>query len=694
MRHDIGMRALTTIAAELAADRRPDGALLSAFLSEHDEAAFAELLRRHGPLVWSACCRALPNRADAEDAFQAAFLVLVRRARKLARSAEVGPWLHRVAVLTARNVSRKNARRAAKQRDLSACTEPAAPVPPAPPAEDLDSALLELPNRVREAVVLCHLQGFSRREAAERLGCAEGTLSAWLNRGLAKLRRKLLEPAVPALAVPAALVTSTAKAATATTLAPAVSCLVEGVLHMFWVKKATAAAYSAVALFAMGVGVGLGTHTEHGTATAQEKVDAPTKPVNVPKPQDEDPHVSRAKAKVAAAQAALDAARKNLQVAALNRQLARNADPRSVADAQAALTRSEAEVEEALVKVEDARAELRRLEAARDAAAPKPRTRNEIEALLAELEKVLDSSQSAKKQAEKALRAGEDRLQVMLRDPDAHKREIEDTLAALQRFKANYYDAVKRIENAERDLVALKAAQKQPEAKVNDAALQRIADLEKELASAEAAQKLYQQQLLIAQLHEGEMRKKHDEHSGEVRAATAANELARRTFGDNGHKVELLRDQLAKLRQNSNGYIEITVRGTAGKFEFVVFEVLPHNPARSGEIPRLGPVVTSDRDALAKLLKRARADATAPLDLRVIVEPQVTMGVGPQWVLGACASAGHETVTFTGYVFGGGFAQQLQPTEKGDVKGYTRYDAKPVKPAVLVKEIEEGMRRF
>lgn len=506
------MRALTAIAAELAADRRADGALLAAFISDHDEAAFAELLRRHGPLVWSACCRALPNRADAEDAFQAAFLVLVRRARKLTRAAEVGPWLHRVAVLTARNVSRKNARRAAKQRDLSACTEPAVPVPSAPPAADLDSALLALPDRVREAIVLCHLQGFSRREAAERLGCAEGTLSAWLSRGLAKLRRKLIEPAVPVLSVPAAMVASTAKAATATSLAPAVSSLVEGVLRMFWVKKATAAVYSAVALFALGVGVGLSTHPERGGATAQEKAKEPTK---------------------------------------------------------------------------------------------------------------------------------------------------------------------------------------QPEAKVTAATLKRIAELEKELASAEAAQKLYYQQLLVvAQLHEDEMRKKHKEHSGEVRAAADATELARRNFGDNGAKIERVRDELAKLRVNSNGYIEITVRGTAGKFEYEISEVPAHDPNERGTVPKYGPLKTSDTTTLANLFRRAKADVTAPLDVRVIVEPQVTMGIGPQAALEACAKAGYDTVKYTGYVFGGGLALELKPNETGHVKGYTRYDAKPVKPAVLAKEIDEGMRRF
>src|SRR5437660_829948 len=101
------------------AEVRTDGELLAAFLAGHDEAAFAELVRRHGPLVWAACRRLLPDLADAEDAFQASFLVLVRRARRLTGETALGPWLYRVAVWTARNLRRRNARAFARQSTLS-----------------------------------------------------------------------------------------------------------------------------------------------------------------------------------------------------------------------------------------------------------------------------------------------------------------------------------------------------------------------------------------------------------------------------------------------------------------------------------------------------------------------------------------------------------------------------------------------
>ncbi|MBN9524018.1 sigma-70 family RNA polymerase sigma factor, partial [bacterium] len=112
------MTPLAALFRRIDPDPRRDGELLAAFLAEHDEPAFAELVRRHGPLVWGACRRVLPDEADAEDAFQATFLVLVRRAGRLTAATTIGPWLLTVAALTARNVRRKNARRLARAAEL------------------------------------------------------------------------------------------------------------------------------------------------------------------------------------------------------------------------------------------------------------------------------------------------------------------------------------------------------------------------------------------------------------------------------------------------------------------------------------------------------------------------------------------------------------------------------------------------
>jgi RNA polymerase sigma factor (sigma-70 family) len=240
---------------------RSDGELLAAFLADRDEDAFSELVRRHGPLVWSVCRRSLPDAADAEDAFQTSFLVLVRRARRLRSRDTLGPWLYQVAVWTARNIRRRNARIHAKRQPLG---EPPGQVASPDQRIDVDEALAALPEKYRTPLVLCHLQGWSRREAAERLGCPEGTLSSLLARGLDRLRAKLGgDPAkaliVSAPALPALLANSTVKAAAGMHLAASATVhqLVEGVVRMFWIKKATAASVALLAIFGFGMGIGV-----------------------------------------------------------------------------------------------------------------------------------------------------------------------------------------------------------------------------------------------------------------------------------------------------------------------------------------------------------------------------------------------------------------------------------------------------
>jgi RNA polymerase sigma factor (sigma-70 family) len=169
-----------------------DGELLERFLSHREEAAFEGLLRRHGPMVWGVCRRILTNDADAEDAFQATFLVLLERASSVHPPGLVGNWLHGVAHKTALKVAAMNTKRRARERQ-------AAQRPAPPPREEvweklrglLDEELGRLPEEYRAAVVLCDLEGKTRREAARQLGWPEGTVAGRLARARARLAERL-----------------------------------------------------------------------------------------------------------------------------------------------------------------------------------------------------------------------------------------------------------------------------------------------------------------------------------------------------------------------------------------------------------------------------------------------------------------------------------------------------------------------
>jgi RNA polymerase sigma factor (sigma-70 family) len=149
-----------------------DGQLLEEYLSRRDEAALAGLVRRHGPMVWGACRRVLPNYHDAEDAFQATFLVLVRKAASIVPREMVANWLYGVAHQTALKARATAAKRRARERQVTQMPEPAKTgqelwndLQPL-----LDRELSRLPDIYRVAIVLCGLEGKTRKEAARELG--------------------------------------------------------------------------------------------------------------------------------------------------------------------------------------------------------------------------------------------------------------------------------------------------------------------------------------------------------------------------------------------------------------------------------------------------------------------------------------------------------------------------------------------
>jgi len=194
-----------------------DGQLLEDYLSRRDEAAVAALVRRHGPMVWGVCHRVLQNHHDAEDAFQATFLVLVRKAASIMPREMVGNWLYGVAHQTAMKARATTAKRQARERQVKEMPNPA--IMPEPDLWHnleplLDQELSRLPDHYRVAIVLCDLEGKTRKEAARQLKIPEGTLSTRLRTARAMLAKRL---ARHGLAVPGGVLTAalSQKAATA-----------------------------------------------------------------------------------------------------------------------------------------------------------------------------------------------------------------------------------------------------------------------------------------------------------------------------------------------------------------------------------------------------------------------------------------------------------------------------------------------
>ena len=186
-----------------------DAPLLRAFEATRSEGAFEELVRRHGPMVLATCRRVLGNPDDAEDAFQAVFLVLARKASTV--RGNLAGWLYAVSVRTARGVRIMRERRRKHETRASVRSESAVlPESDHDLAAVIDEELARLPEHYREAVVLCELRGLSRKQAASELGIPEGTLSSRLavaRRKLAALlsARGLAPAAVVALLAPASV---------------------------------------------------------------------------------------------------------------------------------------------------------------------------------------------------------------------------------------------------------------------------------------------------------------------------------------------------------------------------------------------------------------------------------------------------------------------------------------------------------
>jgi RNA polymerase sigma factor (sigma-70 family) len=175
-----------------------DGQLLERFRARREEAAFAALLHRHGPMVLAVARRVLRQEQDAEDVFQATFLLLARKAGSIHKRESVGSWLHGVAYRLAAEARGQGARRQARERARAMRQNQTSPAGAWQELEEvLDRALARLPEKYREAVVLCCLEGKTQEEAARHLGCPLGTVRSRLARGRELLRKQLAAGGVP-----------------------------------------------------------------------------------------------------------------------------------------------------------------------------------------------------------------------------------------------------------------------------------------------------------------------------------------------------------------------------------------------------------------------------------------------------------------------------------------------------------------
>ncbi len=237
-----------------------DGQLLNHYVRQKDEAAFATLVRRHGPMVMGVCRRVLGNAHDAEDAFQATFLILVRKASALRSPGMLGNWLYGVAYRTALAARKMAAKRKAKE---------ASAMPHSESPDDrwaelrpiLDQELERLPEKYRAVIVLCDLEGKTRKEAARHLDWPEGTVASRLASARSLLAKRFsryalgisggalaallseqaasaaVQPAVISATIHAANLLAAGHAASAGSISANVAALTDGVLKTMLLTK-------------------------------------------------------------------------------------------------------------------------------------------------------------------------------------------------------------------------------------------------------------------------------------------------------------------------------------------------------------------------------------------------------------------------------------------------------------------------
>jgi RNA polymerase sigma factor (sigma-70 family) len=282
------LRHIRKLAAAEPGGKQTDRQLLELFLARRDEEAFTELVKRHGPMVLKVCRSVLRDWHDAEDAFQATFLVLARKAAAIRRREALASWLWGVALKLALKAQASLARRRKREGQVGdkIVPDPVLDMTVRELQRVLHEELQRLPERYRTPLILCYLQGHSQEEAARQLGLSKGVMRGRLNRGREQLRGRLTRrglavsaglvasalSATSASALPAALLEATAhavlvcaagKTAAASAVSKQAAALADGAIRSMFVSKCKIAALVVMVLSMMAAGAGaLARHAE------------------------------------------------------------------------------------------------------------------------------------------------------------------------------------------------------------------------------------------------------------------------------------------------------------------------------------------------------------------------------------------------------------------------------------------------
>jgi RNA polymerase sigma factor (sigma-70 family) len=554
--------------------RAADAELLLRFAAWRESDAFAELVRRHGPMVLAVCRRILGNLHDAEDAFQATFLVLAARPHAVGSPASLASWLHGVAQRIALRAQVQAVRQ--RRRDLLGAKPEGVECSPDTAWHEeravLDAEVARLPNRIREVFVLCCLEGFTHEEAGRRLGIPGGTVASRLSRARERLRDRLTRRGIGIGAVAASLAALEANAAEPAvalgglvqavtahatssfsapgSLSPRVALLTQGVLKAMWMTKLKIAVAVVLAFGALGIGAGMvfTRAAQSGSGGPDQSTSSTSQPSATAPQQDRAAEVPNRGAPHNPAPRPTDALEKP-----------RDAVPATVEDAQD-------EVDLMTARLDMKRAELKAaMVAAQRAEEVAARVKKETGAVG---EPVVTRAQSAADEAMMQVQI----KQAELREPEIRLRQARRRLDALRAAAAppadkTPKDAAPKPSEAQ-DAVELAEAQvaiyraRLNEAKTEADAAVKTADQMRRLARAnpasaaesahadnQALTKAAQMEIRQAELAEAEVRLKHARRRAEEhdKAAPAATDSSR--LDELQSKIDQLQKELDKLRK-------------------------------------------------------------------------------------------------------------------------------------------------